>query len=145
MNVTQSTVLVSDIPAIVADPNRGIVSLVGDRGGLSRITGDLSESAVVLGALAVETEHGTIYLDPESETRISEEIPLDAGHEWVIAWSVDACGSSPEHAAATVWRETFGRDTAGSEDACTFTVTDPETGQAVDVDLSEFDLGSLIE
>lgn len=38
----QSTVLVADIPGILSDPARGAISLVGDNGGFSLITGPAS-------------------------------------------------------------------------------------------------------
>lgn len=140
---TQSTVRVADIPAIVADPERGIVSLVGDHGGLSLITGDINESGVVFGALAIETEHGTVYLDLDSEVEISEEYPRDPDTEWGVSWSIDGYGPTPQHAAARVWRQQFGRTMAGDDDACVFFVTDPDTNETVKVDLSEHDLTLL--
>jgi hypothetical protein len=70
---TQHTVSVSDLTPIVEDPERGIISLVGDHGGLSLITGDIDPSAIVFGTLAVETEHGTVYLDRDAEITISED------------------------------------------------------------------------
>ena len=70
---TRSTVTVAELPAIVADENRGIISIVGTNGGLSRIAGYIEDSSVVFGALSIETEHGTIYLDPDSTVGISEE------------------------------------------------------------------------
>ena len=78
---TTSTVKVSEIPSIIADPNRGVVSLVGDHGGLSLIVGDAEPSGLVMGTIAFETEHGTVYLDPNAETGISEDdgqsMPID--------------------------------------------------------------------
>lgn len=142
---TQSTVRTADIPAIVADSKRGIVSLVGDHGGLALITGDVKDSSALFGTMSFETEHGMVYLDPEGETTISEEFPLGDGHEWRVSWTIDTHGSSPERAAARVWRDTFGRAMAGSDDACFFTVTDPDTGIPVNVDLSEFDFDSLVD
>lgn len=47
--------------------------LVGDAGGRSAITGNIDPSSVVLGALAVETEHGTLYLDPDEEQIVDRE------------------------------------------------------------------------
>jgi len=67
------TVKVSDIPGIIDDPQRGVVSLVGDHGGLSLITGDTHASGLVMGTLAIETEHGTVYLGPDFEAVISED------------------------------------------------------------------------
>lgn len=145
MSRTQSTVRVADIPGIIADNDRGIISLVGDHGGIALITGALAASAVVFGALAIETEHGTIYLDENSDVTISEEFPRSDGHEWLVSWNIDSYGSSPERAAARVWFQSFGRTMAGNDDACSFTVTDTATGESVNVDLSEFDLESLID
>lgn len=70
---TQHTVRVSDIPEIVDDPARGEISLVGSNGGLSLIVGDIESSGLVMGTLAIETEHGVVYLDPETDTQISED------------------------------------------------------------------------
>jgi hypothetical protein len=133
----QSTVRVGDIPSIMEDPTRGVVSLVGDHGGLSLITGPSHHSGLVMGTLSIETEHGVVYLDPDETTEISEEFPLPETHEWEVAWKIDSYGSSPEEAAAKIWREVFGRDFAGTDDACTFTVTNVENGESVEVDLSE--------
>jgi hypothetical protein len=133
----QSTVRVADIPSIIEDPARGIVSLVGDHGGLSLITGPTQQSGLVMGTLSFETEHGVVYLDPDETTQISEEFPLPEDHEWSVAWKIDSYGSTPQEAAAKVWREIFGRDFAGTDDACNFTVTDAESGESVQVDLSE--------
>jgi hypothetical protein len=41
--------------------------LVGDNQGLSLITGDVSRSSIMHGCYAVETEHGTLYLDEDLE------------------------------------------------------------------------------
>lgn len=133
----QSTVRVGDIPAIIEDDARGIVSLVGNSGGLSQITGPVSQSGLVMGTLSFETEHGVVYLDPDEMTQISEELPLSEDHPWVVSWTIDSNASSPEEAAAKIWRDVFGRDFAGQDDACSFTVTDVESGASVEVDLSE--------
>lgn len=69
----ESTVPVADLPGIVTDPNRGVISLIGDHGNPSLITGYLRESSLVKWTLSVETEHGTVYLDLESTQRIREE------------------------------------------------------------------------
>lgn len=81
MSQTQQTVLVAEIPAIIEDPARGIISLVGDHGGLSLITGSTHSSGLVMGTLSIETEHGVVYLDPDQETEISE----DNGHSLTTA------------------------------------------------------------
>lgn len=41
--------------------------LAGDAGGFSRITGEVYASNVMPGMHAVETEHGTLYLDSDQE------------------------------------------------------------------------------
>lgn len=133
----QSTVRVGVIPSIIEDPARGIVSLVGDHGGLSQITGPTHHSGLVMGTLSFETEHGVVYLDPDETTTISEAFPLPEDHKWKVAWAIDGYGSNPEEAAAKVWRDVFGRSVAGTDDACVFIVTDVESGQSTRVDLSE--------
>lgn len=133
----QSTVLVADIPDIIADPARGALSLVGDSGGLSLITGPVTRSGMVMGTLSIETEHGVIYLDPETVTQISEEATYSDDHPWEVSWKIDSNASTPEEAAAKVWRESFGRTVAGPDDACVFTVRDCLSGETVRIDLSE--------
>lgn len=46
--------------------------LVGDVDNLSCITGEVYDSSTMPGLMAVETEHGTLYLDPEEEVLISD-------------------------------------------------------------------------
>lgn len=70
---TQHTITVSELPAVVLDPGRGLISLVGEHGGLSLITGDIEHSNLMRGTLAIETEHGVVHLEPDQEVRISEE------------------------------------------------------------------------
>jgi hypothetical protein len=43
--------------------------LIGLRGGESYIE-DINPSNIVMGTLAVETEHGFLYLDPEDEYQV---------------------------------------------------------------------------
>lgn len=62
----------SEIGQIAADPGRGIVSLVGECGGYSLITGAIVESFLVPGTFSVETEHGTLYLPPEEGVEFVE-------------------------------------------------------------------------
>lgn len=133
----QSTVRVGDIPAIIEDDARGIVSLVGNSGGLSQITGPVSQSGLVMGTLSIETEHGVVYLDPDESTVISESFPTAEDHPWIVSWMVDSDAPSAEEAAAQVWRDFFGRSVAGPDDACSFTVTDVKSGTSVEVDLSK--------
>lgn len=81
MSVTKrTTVLVADIPRIVDDPARGVVSIVGDHGGLALITGPQQASGLMMGTMSVETEHGVLYLDPDTEVEISEEWPDEDEH-----------------------------------------------------------------
>lgn len=70
---TQKTIQVADLPSIINDPERGVISLVGDSGGLSLITGDVRSSGLVTGTFSIETEHGVVYLDREQDTEISED------------------------------------------------------------------------
>lgn len=72
MSTHISTARVSELNDIIKNPNRGVIGLLGDHGGLSLITGDIEESSV-FGAITVITEHGTLYLDPEASVSISEE------------------------------------------------------------------------
>ena len=46
--------------------------LVGAEGGRARIVGGSAD--VVFGALAVETEHGTLYLDPDEESTVERGV-----------------------------------------------------------------------
>lgn len=133
----QSTVRVADIPSIIEDPARGTLSLVGNNGGLSLITGPAERFGLIMGALSIPTEHGVVYLYLDETAEISEEFPLPDDHEWKVAWAIDSYGSTPEEAAAKIWRDVFGRDFAGTDDACSFTVTDVESGESVQIDLSE--------
>lgn len=61
-----------DLGELVADPSRGVFYLHGSSGGLSFITGEVVVSNVVPGTLSVETEHGTTYLDLDSEVEVVE-------------------------------------------------------------------------
>lgn len=46
--------------------------LIGDNGGRSEIY-DLEPSNSIFGLLAVETEHGFLYLDPDGEYPVAKE------------------------------------------------------------------------
>lgn len=61
------------LQSLIDDPERGIISLVGDHGGLSLITGEIAWSSLVPGTMSVELEHGTVYLDPGIEITVSED------------------------------------------------------------------------
>lgn len=61
------------LQSVIDDPERGVLSLAGNHGGLSLITGEVYESNVVQGMLAIETEHGTVYVDRDNEITVSEE------------------------------------------------------------------------
>jgi hypothetical protein len=78
----------------------------------------------------------SITWDKESP-KVGAAPALSEDHPWVVSWTIDSNASSPEEAAAKIWREVFGRDFAGTDDACTFTVTDVESGKSVEIDLSE--------
>lgn len=74
------TIRVSELAGIVQSAT-GPISLVGDHDGQSLITGEVRESGLVMGTLSIETEHGTVYLDPEADQKISVEIPVDEADE----------------------------------------------------------------
>lgn len=48
-------------------------TLVGQCGGLSSVIGDVSMSNVAFGMLMVETEHGTLYLDPDEDVEVLDQ------------------------------------------------------------------------
>lgn len=73
MALIKHHILVAEIPGFLADPDMGPLRLIGDQGGHSAITGEVCESGVVMGTLFIETEHGTVYLDPESEIEVYED------------------------------------------------------------------------
>lgn len=75
MSATITTVLTQDLPRLIDSPDCGIISLVGSDRGLSLITGAITDSSLVMGTMSIETEHGTLYLDPEGEQEISTEQP----------------------------------------------------------------------
>lgn len=66
MEKNQKTVLVAG-----TDLECGQV-LVGEMGGLSNIY-EVKSSSSIPGLLAVETEHGFLYLDPDSEFEVLDE------------------------------------------------------------------------
>lgn len=58
-------------------PTRDLIPgdvLVGDAGGRAKITGDIEPSNLVMGCIAVETEHGTLYLDPDEEQVVDRPV-----------------------------------------------------------------------
>lgn len=73
MALIKHRILVAGIPDFLADPDNGPLRLIGDQGGHSAITGEICESGLVMGTLSIETEHGTVYLDPESEIEVYED------------------------------------------------------------------------
>jgi hypothetical protein len=130
---------------IINNPDRGIVSLVGENGNLSELTGLPEPSKLVPGSLVVETEHGLLYLPKDEKVRISEWYPETLGQHtlrdqphWRLSWEIDDTDHvTPHEAATSAWRNIFGRDEAGAGDACVFRVTDVATGEDVTVDLSK--------
>ena len=66
------SVPVRDLGGVVEDASRGVFYLSGSMGGLSLITGEVERSGLVPGALSVDTEHGTTYLDLDSEVEVVE-------------------------------------------------------------------------
>lgn len=73
------TVLVEDLVDFFDDttaspsPPMGPVSLVGDSGGRSLVTGEVSWSSTMAGMVRVETEHGVLYLDEGGQVEVAEE------------------------------------------------------------------------
>ncbi|MFJ2662512.1 hypothetical protein [Arthrobacter koreensis] len=67
------TVPASDIPAITGDPARGVIRLVGERGGLSMIMTPAQSEGFIEAVIRIETEHGVLYLTPETTTVLREE------------------------------------------------------------------------
>lgn len=53
----------------------GTVHLVGSNGGLSLIEGKIRPSATMPGCTYIETEHGTIYADTDSQVTITYATP----------------------------------------------------------------------
>lgn len=97
MSRTQHHIQATQLPEIIADPQRGIISLVGDMGGLSQITGEVTASNLVMGALAIETEHGTVYLDPDSDILISEDHgPYRETADTEATVTCDTCSATSE-------------------------------------------------
>lgn len=56
-----------------------------------------------------------------------------------LAWEIDQDGNSAAEAAITVWQQVFRRGPfqPNADEACVFTVTNPETGDTAEVDLSD--------
>lgn len=73
MASTTSTIPAKDLAAVVDDPARGVISIIGDRGHRALITGEIYPSNVIPGCLTVETEHGSLYLDLEGQVRVAED------------------------------------------------------------------------
>lgn len=69
------TVKAGDLNSVANEMPHGIVTIVGDAGGLSRITGEVYPSNVMSGCLGVETEHGVIYLEEEEDVPILVPAP----------------------------------------------------------------------
>jgi hypothetical protein len=65
----QVSVMMSAQDLLDASENTGL-TLVGDNGGLSKVTGEISRSSAMRGFLAVETEHGTLYLDEDFDVTV---------------------------------------------------------------------------
>jgi hypothetical protein len=45
--------------------------LVGSKSGESRVVGEVEPSNVMMGCIAIETEHGTLYMDSDEEVPVS--------------------------------------------------------------------------
>lgn len=56
----------------VSELNSGDI-LIGDSGNHSVVNGNLYTSSSVPGITVVETEHGSLYMDPDMEVEIADE------------------------------------------------------------------------
>ena len=63
---TPETVTVGDL----LDRDGEAITLIGDWGGTASVSGEIYESLVMPGLVAIETEHGTVYLEPELEVQV---------------------------------------------------------------------------
>lgn len=68
--------------------------LVGDNGGLSAITGEVSPSSAHPGCMMVETEHGTLYFEDDEQVRVlsGHRISVPLTHERAFALDPDDTG-----------------------------------------------------
>lgn len=83
-----TTTTAAQLPDLCADPTMRCVSLLSATGNLAQITGSVETSSVMPGAMAVETEHGTIYLDTEEELRVQVDSELDRrSARWMQTYS----------------------------------------------------------
>lgn len=55
-------------------------TVVGDRGGLLRITGEVAPSSAMPGCTAVEVGPGTLYLESDLEVEVTDEEPDPVPH-----------------------------------------------------------------
>lgn len=129
---TVSTVAAGDLQQIVNNPDRGAISLLGDHGGRSRVTGEIYLSNVIAGCLAIETEHGTLYLPLEDQIQISEDdgASLDARQDGSV-YAIDDILTS--HLG-----ERFGWYTTDEPKHAALTQLVKMTAQAVDDLLEQF-------
>lgn len=144
--ITRSTVKAQDLRALIEDPCRGTFSLVGSAGNLSEITDTPEPSALLGGAITIDTEHGTLLVGTDEELLVSERhtntLTPDSRRQnthWFLSWSIDDVefSETPREAAAAVWRDVFGRDSVSDGDACVFVVEEMQTHETVTVDLAE--------
>ncbi len=77
-------------------------------------------------------EYGYVVEPPEPTNAAT------SSQHHTVTWTIGVEASSPEAAASQVWQQIFGRDSAGHDDSCVFTVTDPAGGIHL-VDLAEID------
>lgn len=98
-------VKVSEIQGII-DKEGGNVSLIDDDGRRSRITGEIYSSSLVTRPLAVETEHGTVHLDPDGDQRILIEDSETASLDPLVAAVSDAVAGRGSAEAARLIRNT---------------------------------------
>jgi hypothetical protein len=62
-----------DTKMIWADQLSSEHVLVGERGGLSAIVGECKLSSAMPGLFVAETEHGTLYLDPDIAVEVLDD------------------------------------------------------------------------
>lgn len=55
-------------------------TIVGDRGGLLKITGEVSSSSAMPGCTSIEVGAGTLYLESDLDVEVSDEVPEPVPH-----------------------------------------------------------------
>jgi len=99
---------------------------------------DTDEDMPITGVIVKNRQHG---FGARANDAVNDGL-CDA--RWLVTWAIHDTHDSATavEAAARVWRDVFGRDTASCEDACLFEVfdrNDPGRNGVV-VDLSDYDI-----